>query len=131
MMMDRTVLYRGRGIDPQKWFYGFPVIWQDGQTEIICNIKGEGRNENSDKVTIERGTLGEYVGLDKTGNKIFLDDMVKNDGELYVVTWDWHNNGYVLSRIKNLDQYLRGSSLKDSVLVGNIHDNPELLREED
>ena len=75
-------------------------------------------------------TVGQYTGLtDKNGKKIFEWDIVKGSwGTIFVVCFD---EQYLQFRAKKPDSYPReidfyGDS-KEIEVIGNIHDNPELL----
>ena len=80
-------------------------------------------------------TVGQYAGIDdKNDTKVFEGDILKLKRHLYVVEW---KGGCLYASQKN---YLKdGASgyykLIDSLMnegaeiIGNIHDNPELLEE--
>ena len=86
-------------------------------------------------------TVGEFTGLYNGGNqKIFEDDIVRFEGELYRVRREdetpggiWSSTAYILQKIgwdvllsfeDTIDDYSNEICVE---IVGNIHDNPELL----
>ena len=81
-------------------------------------------------------TIGQYTGLkDKNGKKIFEGDIVKDDYCIYEVVYD--GNGYYVEVVKLLKECGTDkgvlydlSDYKDLEVIGNIYDNPELLKEE-
>jgi hypothetical protein len=115
--MMRQILYRGKR-DDGKWCYGHvdPGIFIQDYEEYCDKIRHQ----------IVPETVGQYTGLDdKNGVKIFKGDIVKTtSGYGGVFSVEWSGCAYYLGVIM-LGLYA-SSSLE---VVGNIHDNPELLEE--
>lgn len=94
--------------------------------------------ETSDDVVIRPSvrviteTIGQFTGLtDKNGKKIFEGDMVLWDGEYkYEVYYDvdycgFFIRGFINERYEQGPLGLLSSDYMD--IIGNIHDNPELV----
>ena len=117
----QQVLFRGRN-HAGKWFKGFLIKNEEGEYWIYekpyVSAKVDGR------------TVGMFVGLDSKQQDIFADDIVSVENDLLVVTWSYIDCGYNLVRVKDPDQYMNGYKIRKSVLVGNVFDNPEMLRPE-
>lgn len=137
----REILFRGKRTDNGEWIYGLPHYILDDEIEFIC-VTGK-IYPNCFKVIPE--TVGQYTGLtDKNGTKIFEGDIVKcldtiNDIEFNAVVefgnpsheYNW---GYQLKHISGdmpnldilcwVDMEETGAFIE---VIGNIHDNPELL----
>ena len=129
----REILFRGKRIEDGKWFfgslvhrtqfYGIPAddyfILYDG--EFHCDFYGSAE--------VDPKTLGQYSGLtDKNGKKIFEGDICKHrsnySGE-YVISVVTYTDGCFLAMSDNNS----GFNLSDKLeIIGNIHDNPELLK---
>jgi len=116
-----------------------------GEIVHIPKNKVESFIEN---VQIDTETIGQYTGLcDKNGKKIFEGDIFKPfDNEIIVVAWiDYYSTLGFLCRVEHTETK-RGKEITESYdgwamlcdyelsnleIIGNIHDNPELLRKED
>ena len=128
----REILFRGKSNAQNKWVYG----WYCGK---ILNSDMSSTEESSQIIdaktlywhTCEPETCGQFTGLtDKNGQKIFEGDVVKiqiADGSFRNASIDFRN-GYFTN---SLSTYLGGLVViaPDCEVIGNIHDNPELLEE--
>lgn len=145
--MNRKILFRGKRVDNGEWVCGvltcmnyIDVLTQkvcyDGQEEInYCTVE---------HCQVDKNTVGQFTGLcDKNGNKIFEGDIVKIAGDSN--NDDWKNVNYIAQIVfldggfcaidGTIDNYsFRRYSLSrfefDLEVIGNIHDNPELLEVE-
>lgn len=138
----REILFRGKRTDNGEWVYGNYYIAEkldkSGVEYFIIEIEAEGSQYY---VTPE--TVGQYTGLtDKNGKKIFEGDIVKTkkygkiighsnvrDFDIFVVIYE-----PAMFRLENTHRAfnLVGKCGKgiDYEVIGNIHDNPELLKGE-
>ena len=131
----REILFRGKRIDNGEWVEGNYSIMLSGRVAIqpIGRI-----------VTYEvlPTTVGQFTGLlDKNGNKIFEGDIVRrfNSKEQevmrYTVKWNTDCCMFVLmSEYTYLGEYDSDFTVfygEDLEVVGNIHDNPELLKDDE
>ena len=123
------ILFRGFSPVIQEWVHGYYVKTKVGGKEICTIIPLDDLHKTlSEKRWFEviPSTVGQFTGLtDKDGKKIFEGDIVSLGGdEIGVVEYDDDCAGYRLSG--------DGCSLcvsygNDRLVIGNIHDNPELL----
>lgn len=124
---ERIINVRGDKCD-SNWVYGgiFPQN-NGGDFAIIYQQTPEIK-----KYTVYADTVGQYTGLtDKSGNKIFEGDIVQAFECIYVIMWDSVRAMFYLrdpiSRV-SADFYNYFGS--DLTVIGNIHDDPELLKKE-
>lgn len=116
----REILFRGKNVDNGEWIYGdyaapfafYPanIFKQDG------NFEG---------VAVVPETVGQFTGLtDKNGRKIFEGDILKADnGHIGYVAFS--EGGFVKAcRCHFNFTNLYGDNQE---VIGNIHDNPELI----
>lgn len=121
----REILFRGKRLDDGEWVDGYLYITHNGEHEISIY---------NDEVNIERwthevdpSTVGQYTGLkDKNGKKIFDGDIVKRVGDKCVVKWTEEDAKFIIiGSMTKLDFSLCFAEHLE--VIGNIHDNPELL----
>ena len=136
----REILFRGKGdkkYNDGMWYFGVPIRCDDGDWQICTN--------NSKRVVIPE-TIGQYTGVtDKNGERIFEGDIVKykdackfgdNDKmeeaeEQYLCTniVEFKNGRFFpLPQRCDCEDYFFSYGSYDFEVVGNVHDNPELLR---
>lgn len=148
----REILFRGKRKDDDKWAYGYLYIRNDGQYEISFYSKYFDSERFTYDVIPE--TVGQYIGLtDKNGKKIFEGDIVKTQpfsDKPYSSKAKYKQHiGVVEYRIRHFknrfyeQDYEAGWTVTISdygkftcynwneffkcEVIGNIHDNPELL----
>lgn len=151
--MEREILFRGQTrkkgekvrldgtpVD-SNWVYGGVAQFNE-ERAIIYQTKPEFH-----KFAVYAKTLGQFTGLtDKNGKKIFEGDIIKFiNGRLLDVRfngetlqWELTDVGVPDWKVNHLHNTLPLSELEvetcygemTSEIVGNIHDNPELLKDD-
>ena len=128
----REILFRGKTTLDNEWVIGAGVYKSEGNTWIITDdvTKTENRGTGSDAINPE--TVGQYTGLtDKNGKKIFEGDImpVWENGEKYHYKVIYNGDCFMLSMLDS-EQGSYPLSVKNSIseIIGNIHDNTELLK---
>ena len=132
----REILFRGKCKGNGVWVEGFYACFNKKESRIYT-----GYAETDDGYyypewfTVVPETVGQYTGLtDKNGNKIFEGDIVKCiskfDAKDMVVIFEAAEFHLVdCQRYKNYTEccgYRYFGTLETEV-IGNIHDNPELM----
>ena len=116
----REILFRGK-TKQGKWVQGDLSQHKTGKKFIKC-----GSALQSFEVIPK--SVGQFSGLtDKNGTKIFESDIVKITFPNGIIKTDVVKfaNGGFLPYIIQYDTFFWGGN--DSEVIGNIHDNPELL----
>ena len=122
----REILFRGKRLANDKWKYGSYVFQYDCHLIYLTSTEGE---YGFDNYHIDPETVGQYTGLkDKDGLKIFEGDILKTIfGVGYVVYGiGCFSVQYEPTNRPAIDIVMNDS---DVFVIGNIHDNPELLKE--
>lgn len=145
----RVIKFRGKRVDNGGWVYGSLIDFRDGYYGITVQHK------QPTWVLVDPQTIGQFTGLlDKNGKEIYGSDIIEYEiwhGGPESVLWErehpeetWMRQFQVIYdpdhcqyKIKpiwtedyqtsNLSKYLYNEGL---AVVGNIHDNPELLEKE-
>lgn len=125
--MKRQIEFRGK-TKSGKWIYGMPTF----EFDYIFN--GDGY-DSVDNYEVDHKTVGQFTGLtDKNGVKIFEGDIVMSYdcGEplgTNIIFWDEQRCGWSDKRDDGDSQtnYDGFDFVIDCKVIGNIHDNPELI----
>jgi uncharacterized phage protein (TIGR01671 family) len=134
----RDILFRGKRIDNGEWVEGWYSLDENGKTNIILS---DGMYAGY-WAEVDPATIGQYTGLtDKNGVKVFEGDILDWDGYKFkkqpVVTFGLHKVEccgccYNYHRLIGFDLGISDIGDTDNCeVIGNIHDNPELLGGDD
>lgn len=134
----REILFRGK-TEQGEWKHG------DLITMGKDNRKGIRNNKTCEFWWVLPETIGQFTGLtDKNGNKIFEGDIIKGrhwtsyknkkpeEYHLWVVDWSERSGLIVFNNSPTTDIRLSIHDFADFgevEVIGNIHDNPELLED--
>lgn len=129
----REILFRGKRVDNGEWIEGNYEWYHKPPKHIISNpYTGETKGVISE-------TVGQYTGLkDKNGKKIFEGDIVQYqpshmcEPTYSVVEYCADKYNYPAFDLKKHDYEANGLQCAHEEgigceVIGNVHDNPELL----
>ncbi len=133
----REILFRGKRKDNGEWIEGYYVCL--GNYHYILTGKLDVAKGYPDFVhyNVIPETIGQYTGLqDKNGTKIFEGDIaiihspnIGDDEGYFIIVWDDDSTRFVL-RGETLECDFEDFYSTEIEVIGNIHDNPELLEVE-
>ncbi|HAX83227.1 MAG TPA: hypothetical protein DCY15_01625 [Ruminococcaceae bacterium] len=125
----REILFRGKSIITNEWVYGGIIAPYGEEKYYIINNTSDLSELDADPVNPE--TVGQYTGItDRNGTKIFEGDIIQVDeieDPTFLVAWNNDDAGFELvddGFYLPLFGTISGQNIK---VIGNIHDNPELL----
>ena len=135
----RTIIFRGKRKDNGEWIEGYYASQSNHacltnelkhQHFILKDVCFDFNLGGLQEFEVAPETVGQYIGfIDKNGKKIFEGDIVQahfrtnHSKQIFRVTFDdgmfIFNNGYVKLPVREI------YGIK---VIGNIHDNSELLK---
>lgn len=112
----RKIKFRGIAIDIDDWYYG-----------DLTSIEQQSYIVGTEMVAVNAKTVGQFTGLyDKNGKEIYEGDILQEIGsdKTVLVVYEapqfcYADNSFGY-KFLNLPEYY--------TVIGNIHDNPELLK---
>lgn len=138
----REIMFRGKSVDNGEWVYGY---YRKEKIGMSCDpfsdfrvfIISQGNiNVSPQEIEVTPETVGQYLGVTKKGEDVYEGDALGVN--LYggweiagVLRWDKEEWCFYLS---TGDKFYSDEELEDSLefegteILGNIHDNPEILK---
>lgn len=139
--MNREIKFRGKRIANDEWVYGSLLRWPDGDCTIL-----ESKDDGSNYVwkrEIDPKTVGQFTGLhDADGKEIYEGDIIESYGggkSRHVISYDERHASFVATLVDErmgTDLETRCPVTQDWIykfdkrVIGNIFDNPEMLKGE-
>lgn len=118
----REILFRGKRVDNGEWVYGYYNNRTNDKEDIHCILE-KFPITVSKKVIPE--TVGQFVCLDKNGERVFDGDIIK--APIYYDAGCYPHTE-VKTMVVEIPDFYRVRFDGGIEVIGNIHDNPELVR---
>lgn len=127
----RTIKFRGKRVDNGEWVNGYLHLPIGGENMMI-------QVSNTDSFGVIPDTVGQFTGLlDKNSKEIYEGDVVvlrrgvKNISNTQTIEWCSHASSFVRV-IDDMDaHFISEADMNLYEVIGNIHENPELLKQND
>lgn len=131
----REILFRGKKHSNGQWIQGDLSQWLEAVYISVDNADSYAKTSH----LVDTETVGQFTGLtDKNGVKIFEGDIVKVDFQQeyigikprpsYIGVVEYRKGAFGIYEKGKGTQYFFQHGLIKTV-IGNIHDNPELLED--
>lgn len=140
----RTILFRGKRTDDSRWVKGYYIHLH--KTTVCCSPDPPDNDvhqivfeEMTDwnlpnkwlRADVDPETVGQFTGLnDSEFHSIFEGDIVRmlEDSRCFEIRYD--AGEFCFYRDDTWYDRLDSYSARSCIILGNIHDNPELLKED-
>ena len=124
----REILFRGKKESTGDWVFGDLRHYRSGKVGIHSDVFRY-------TLLVDPVTVGQYVGLDRNGARIFEGDIVMCDRHIndvydkkkYIVRECDFRFGLVGESLSGNE--ISGDDWEFAEVIGNIYDNPEILKE--
>ena len=118
----REILFKGKRTDNGEWVLGLLARYNSNfETANMVNELGI-------LIPVLSSTVGQYTGLtDKNGKKIFEGDILYDDYNEDNCLIIFQEGGFDIVE-DNICWHCQDCDMSDFEIIGNIHDNPELLK---
>ena len=126
----RTIKFRGKKLTNGVWVYG-SLVYLDKNGAAIYVQTDNGSAKVMDLVYVNRETIGQFTSLyDKNKKEIYEGDILKVPGTRERIEVRFVRGVFAFLWNGNLDDEapINAPTQEWAEVVGNIHDNPKLLK---
>ncbi len=118
--MNRTIKFRGKSVLNDEWIYG-DLVHRINSPKTISPVQING-------IGVKEDTVCQFTGLlDKNGKEIY-------EGDITIEVWYSEDRACFIAEMKepqnDVVDILGGYDTQRMEIIGNIYDNPDLIKEE-
>lgn len=134
--MNREITFRGKELIHNKWIYG--GLAEDKYENAVILPKNNWQKGGC----VNKDTIGQFTGLyDKNGREIYEGDILLFRIDIFTskpIAVVFHNGAFGYFYTGDFVSFVGNTNFKFCIngsdesfqIIGNIHDNPELIKEE-
>ena len=132
----REILFKAKRIDNGEWIEGNHVYLENAHYIVPLYIEWNETEQRESPmfIRVDRKSLCQYTELeDENKNRIWENDIVKHETSDTVGTVKWYQEDYVGWCVDDVvidEQQFTDEMWNECEVIGNIFDNPELLRQD-
>ena len=127
----RTIKFRGKSIYDDGWLLGSLIKIEEDRYAVIPNLNDIEIGKSIGLYEVYSETVGQFTGLfDKNGKEIYEGDILNNGQRNYFVCWNSERGAWWLKNKDLIYTTPLGFLSIELFVVGNIYDNPDLIKEE-
>jgi len=121
----REILFRGKTVETKEWVFGFynHCHWKGNKHTIRVQ-----KDSHLEDHFIDPETVGQYTGYETKEKKWFKGDILEVYARNLIGVIEFYNGAYYACDYRNKTRIALHLLFEDKAeIIGNIHDNPELL----
>lgn len=126
----RTIKFRGKRIDDGEWVYG-----------DLCNYRGDVYIKEDETCwdiqlcdKVDPSTVGQFIGIQLKSwvlmpQELYEGDIITSGRDAMAMTYSFDELGFVAQAEEGTSLYREDVMINEGMyhIVGNVHDNPELM----
>lgn len=131
----RTIKFRGYNAKNKEWLYGCYLI--NRGEHFICPDGEQPHDKTWEDFQIDPESVGQFTGLhDKNGREIYEGDIIFSEEYdiRHIISYDDERGSFIVTTAGDRYGTFTGSIYQrwindyEKKVIGNIHDNPELMK---
>lgn len=132
-MKRREILFRGWNKKNKKWIYGYYLV--NRGEHFIAPDEFVNPLASYEDYVVDADTVGQYTGLkDANGKRIFEGDIIESNGCKHLILYN-EGEARFIAAVKGTSYVTCGINQQwidefKKVVVGNVHENQELIKTE-
>ena len=121
----REILFRGKTVETKEWVFGFYNHCHRKGNKHTIRVQKDSHLEDH---FIDPETVGQYTGYETKEKKWFKGDILEVYARNLIGVIEFYNGAYYACDYRNKTRIALHLLFEDKAeIIGNIHDNPELL----